>query len=62
MLAQKLADVLKRDVDLINFKKASTVFKVQVIAKGKHIYCTDDKRRVYFDMNDVVLNKISVNV
>lgn len=50
MLAQKLADILKKDVDLINLKKASTVFKVQVIAKGESIYCTDDKRRAYFEM------------
>ncbi|MBP2031338.1 putative nucleotidyltransferase [Clostridium algifaecis] len=50
MLAQKLADILKRDVDLINLKKASTVFRIQVIAKGKKIYCIDDKRRAYFEM------------
>ncbi|WP_446897210.1 type VII toxin-antitoxin system MntA family adenylyltransferase antitoxin [Clostridium sp. LBM24168] len=50
MLAQKLADILKRDVDLIDLKKASTVFKVQVIAGGEHIYCSDNKRRAYFEM------------
>ncbi|MEY7998784.1 nucleotidyltransferase domain-containing protein [Clostridium sp. Mt-5] len=50
MLSQKLADILKRDVDLIDLKKASTVFKVQVIAKGEHIYCSDNKRRAYFEM------------
>jgi predicted nucleotidyltransferase len=50
MLAQELADMLKRDVDLINLKKASTVFKAQIIGKGKVIYCSDDKRRMYFEM------------
>ncbi|MFL0197118.1 type VII toxin-antitoxin system MntA family adenylyltransferase antitoxin [Clostridium sp. WILCCON 0269] len=50
MLAQKLADILKMDVDLIDLNKASTVFKVQIIARGNSIYCTDDKRRAYFEM------------
>ncbi len=50
MLAQKLANILKRDVDLINLKKASTVFRIQVIAKGEKIYCIDNKRRAYFEM------------
>ncbi|ADK14064.1 MULTISPECIES: type VII toxin-antitoxin system MntA family adenylyltransferase antitoxin [Clostridium] len=50
MLAQKLANILKRDVDLINLKKASTVFRIQVIAKGEKIYCSDNKRRAYFEM------------
>lgn len=50
MLAQELADILKRDVDLINLKDASTVFKAQVVGKGKTIYCSDDTRRMYFEM------------
>lgn len=50
ILAQRLADILKRDVDLIDLKSSSTVFKVQVIAKGECIYCSDDKRRAYFEM------------
>lgn len=50
MLAQRLANILKRDVDLINLKKASTVFRIQVIAKGEKIYCIDNKRRAYFEM------------
>ncbi|WP_376774529.1 type VII toxin-antitoxin system MntA family adenylyltransferase antitoxin [Clostridium thailandense] len=50
MLAQELADILKRDVDLINIKNASTVFKVQIIGKGESIYCSDNKRRMYFEM------------
>ncbi|RMD04322.1 nucleotidyltransferase domain-containing protein [Clostridium autoethanogenum] len=50
MLAQKLADILKKDVDLIDLKKASTVFKIQIIAKGECIYCDDDKKKAYFEM------------
>ncbi|WP_368490701.1 nucleotidyltransferase domain-containing protein [Clostridium sp. BJN0013] len=50
ILAQKLSDKLKRDVDLIDLNKASTVFRVQIIAKGNIIYCIDDNRRAYFEM------------
>ncbi|MBV4419802.1 nucleotidyltransferase domain-containing protein [Clostridium tyrobutyricum] len=50
MLAQRLADILKRDVDLINLNKASTVFKVQIIANGNCIYCSDDNKKAYFEM------------
>lgn len=50
MLAQEIADIVRRDVDLINLKKASTVFKAQIVGSGEVIYCTDDKRRMYFEM------------
>lgn len=50
MLAQKLYDVFKRDVDLIDLKEASTVFKAQVVGNGKLIYCNDDLKRQYFEM------------
>lgn len=50
MLAQELADIFKRDVDLINLKDASTVFKAQVVGKGKKLYCRDETARMYFEM------------
>lgn len=50
ILAQNLWDVFKRDVDLINLKKSSTVFKAQVVGKGKIIYCSDNTKRQYFEM------------
>ena len=50
MLAQKLADNLKRDVDLIDFKKASTVFKAQIIGNGEVIFCNDDVRKNNFQL------------
>jgi predicted nucleotidyltransferase len=34
MAAQGLADRLKREVDLVNFREASTVFKAQVLGGG----------------------------
>jgi predicted nucleotidyltransferase len=50
MMAQELADMLKREVDLINLKNASTVFKAQILGKGERIYCSDNERRMYFEM------------
>jgi predicted nucleotidyltransferase len=50
MMAQGLAGVLGRDVDLIDLKKASTVFKAQVVGTGKVIYCSDENRRMVFEM------------
>lgn len=50
IIAQELADILKREVDFINLDNASTVFKAQVVGKGKVIYCSDDTRRMYFEM------------
>lgn len=50
MISQELADLLKRDVDLIDLRKASTVFKAQVVGTKKIIYCNDDLRRMNFEM------------
>lgn len=50
MLAQKLYDTFKRDVDLIDLKESSTVFKAQVVGTGKVIHCNDDIKRQYFEM------------
>lgn len=48
--AQELADVFKRDVDLINLNTSSTVFKAQVVGTGKKVYCSDETKRMYFEM------------
>lgn len=53
MLSQELAGMLNREVDLINLKTASTVFKAQVLGNGKQIYCDDDTRRMYFEMRSL---------
>ncbi len=50
MTAQELADIIKREVDLVNLKKSSTVFKAQIVGTGKTIYCGDENRRMYFEM------------
>lgn len=41
-LAQKLANVLHTDVDLIDLKKASTVLRFEIVGKGKRIFCPDE--------------------
>ena len=50
MLAQKLASLINKDVDLIDLKQASTVFQMQIITKGKVIYLSDKKRQAMFEM------------
>lgn len=50
MKTQELAEIFKRDVDLIDLKKASTVFKAQIIGTSSLIYCNDDVKRAYFEM------------
>jgi predicted nucleotidyltransferase len=50
MRAQELAELLGRDVDLIDLNRASTVFKAQIIGKGKIIFNSDNPRRMVFAM------------
>ena len=50
LLSQELAEILQIEVDLVNLKKSSTVFKAQVVGTGKAIYCKDDIKRMYFEM------------
>ncbi|UOF91098.1 nucleotidyltransferase domain-containing protein [Fodinisporobacter ferrooxydans] len=38
LVAQKLADELKRDVDLISLSSASTVLKAQIVGEGEAIF------------------------
>ncbi|WP_027339035.1 type VII toxin-antitoxin system MntA family adenylyltransferase antitoxin [Halonatronum saccharophilum] len=49
LIAQSLADKVKREVDLIDISNASTVFKVQII-QGKNIYAKDKLSRENFEM------------
>jgi predicted nucleotidyltransferase len=41
-LAQQLAISTGCDVDLVDLRTASTVMRMQVIAHGQRIFCTDD--------------------
>ena len=50
ILSQKLADILKKEVDLIDLNKASTVFKIQIIKTGKLIHNSNNLKKMYFQM------------
>lgn len=50
MIAQKLAVLLGRDVDLVDLRRASTVMKARIVHSGKVIYCADEPRRKLFFM------------
>jgi predicted nucleotidyltransferase len=50
MLAQDLAAILDKDVDLVDLNKVSTVFQAQIIYTGQIIYCCDQERRMKFEM------------
>ncbi|MFT8323434.1 MAG: nucleotidyltransferase domain-containing protein [Bacillus sp. (in: firmicutes)] len=46
MLAQELAAIIKKEVDLVNITEASTVFQAQIYTTGKVIYCHDNTLRM----------------
>ena len=48
MLAQEIAEIYNREVDLIDLKKASTVFKAQIVGTGDVIYCSDENIKTNF--------------
>ncbi|OSX90641.1 nucleotidyltransferase domain-containing protein [Bacillus cereus] len=50
LLAQELADIVHRDVDLVDLSEASTVFQAQIIHTGKTIFCSDEERKTIFEM------------
>ncbi|HEC12891.1 MAG TPA: nucleotidyltransferase domain-containing protein [Acidiferrobacteraceae bacterium] len=43
-IAQELAALAHREVDLINLREASTVMRSQVIAHGQRLYCSDEEK------------------
>ncbi|CAM4338404.1 nucleotidyltransferase domain-containing protein [Paenibacillus alkaliterrae] len=47
MAAQRLAELLHREVDLIDFRKASSVFKSQIIGGGVLLYDNEPLERQY---------------
>ncbi|PUU86148.1 MAG: nucleotidyltransferase [Halanaerobium sp.] len=49
LTAQKLASKLNIDVDLVDLKKASTVFRAQII-QGELLYAEDKKQQQEFEM------------
>lgn len=49
-LAQNLAGILGREIDLINLYNASTVLKAQIVGKGKIIFFEDDNERMQYEI------------
>lgn len=50
MISQELADLLKKEVDLVDIRKASTVFQAQIFTTGKVIFCADETLRMKMEM------------
>lgn len=50
MIAQQLADVMKREIDLIDLRKARTVMRAQVVGTGTILLDKDPTRRQWFQM------------
>lgn len=48
-LQEKLAVLVSRDVDLVDLRSASTVFRVQVLANGRRLYEGDSFARANFE-------------
>lgn len=53
-LAQSLASLAGRDVDLVDLLRASTVLRMQVLATGDRLFCADDYAVELFE--DVVFS------
>jgi uncharacterized protein len=50
MIAQELAGLIGREVDLIDLHKASTVMKAQIVGQGRLIHEQDPLKRMNFAM------------
>jgi predicted nucleotidyltransferase len=46
----RLEDILKKDVDLVNIRLASTVFQFQIVSTGRLIYTADERAVNEFEM------------
>jgi uncharacterized protein len=51
MVSQQLADQLKREVDIVDLSKASTVFKAEILRTGKLLYNSDNMIKMHFQLN-----------
>ncbi len=48
-LAQRIAEVVGRDVDLVDLRRASTVMAAHVVSEGQRLLCTDAEQRAAFE-------------
>ena len=49
-IAQQLAAVVHRDVDLLDLRSATTVMRMQVVSTGRCVYSNDEIKRQAFEM------------
>jgi len=49
-VAQQLAAVVHRDVDLLDLRSATTVMRMQVVSTGRCVYSGDEVNRQTFEM------------
>ncbi len=45
-----LAELLSKEVDLVNLRQVSTVFQKEIVMTGQQIYCTDEYAAAEFEM------------
>lgn len=50
ILAGNLSFKVKRDVQIINIKNASTVFAAQIVGLGEVLYCDDEEFRANYEI------------
>ena len=48
-IANELALLLKRDVDLIDLKETNTIFRVQILSTAQRIYCHNEAKVEAFE-------------
>lgn len=48
-IEQQLAVAARRDVDLVDMTRASTVMRMQVVGHGRRLFCADSKRVETFE-------------
>ncbi|MCK5914879.1 MAG: nucleotidyltransferase domain-containing protein [Deltaproteobacteria bacterium] len=48
-LAQQLASIVGRDVDLVDLSKASSVLRMQIVASGERFFCASDSEAESFE-------------
>lgn len=50
LLAQQLAELIGREVDLIDLRTSTTVMAAQIVSTGKVIYCRNEAARQWYFM------------
>jgi uncharacterized protein len=49
-LSLSLGVLMRRDVHLVDFKKADTVFQAEILRNKKVLYCRDENKRIVAEM------------